>query len=141
MDLETWVMPIQQPFVQLAPPRVGAKRGSEEPLDHALGRNRGGITTKIHLICDRLGWPNAFTPSAGQKSYTRYFMPTLEKVDLARSLGRPQKRCCYIVIEQGYDSDDLHRYCDRVRNKPIIAKRKMKRKPRPDLPRGFDKPM
>ena len=105
------------------------KGGSEEPLDHALGRSRGGITTKIHLICDRFGWPIDFTLSAGKESDTRYFMPTLEKVHLPGSRGRPRKRCRYIVADKGYDSDELRRYCDRVRIKPIIAQRKMKRKP------------
>ena len=68
-------------------------------------------------------------------------MPTLEKVHLPGSLGRPRKRCRYIVADKGYDSDELHRYYDRLRIKPVIAQRKMKRKPRPGLPRGFDKPM
>ena len=68
-------------------------------------------------------------------------MPTLEKVYILGSLGRPRKRCRYIVADKGYDSDELRRYCDSVRIKPIIAQRKMKRKPRPGLPRGFDKPM
>jgi hypothetical protein len=27
----------------------------EEPLDHALGRSRGGLSTKIHQLCDRHG--------------------------------------------------------------------------------------
>ncbi|WP_342446944.1 transposase [Cobetia amphilecti] len=46
-----------------------------------------------------------------------------------------------IVADKGYDSDELRRYCDRVRIKLVIAQQKMKRKPRPGLPRGFDKPM
>ncbi|MBR9753372.1 MAG: IS5 family transposase [Gammaproteobacteria bacterium] len=141
MDLETWMIDSTAVRATRASAVGGKKGGSEEPLDHALGRSRGGITTKIHLICDRLGWPITFTLSAGQESDTRYFMPTLEKVHLPGSLGRPRKRCRYIVADKGYDSDELRRYCDRVRIKPVIAQRKMKRKPRPGLPRGFDKPM
>ena len=32
----------------------------QEPLDHALGRSRGGFTTKVHLVCDKHGpsWPS-----------------------------------------------------------------------------------
>ncbi|MFP5300635.1 IS5 family transposase [Cobetia sp. SIMBA_158] len=141
MDLETWMIDSTAVRATRASAGGGKKGGSEDPLDHALGRSRGGITTKIHLICDRLGWPVAFTLSAGQESDTRYFMPTLVKVHLPGSLGRPRKRCRYIVADKGYDSDELHRYCDRVRIKPVIAQRKMKRKPRPGFPRGFDKPM
>ena len=25
--------------------------GSEEPLDHVLGHSRGGLATKIHMVC------------------------------------------------------------------------------------------
>lgn len=82
--------------------------------------------TKIHLICDRLGWLIAFTLSARRESDTRYFMPTLEKVHLPGSLGRPQKRYRYIVADKGYDSGELRRYCDRVQIKPVLAQRKMK---------------
>ncbi|QFU01474.1 Transposase DDE domain protein [Halomonas sp. THAF5a] len=92
------------------------------------------------MLCDRQGWPLTFTLSPGQDSDTRHFIPTLEDVHLPGAKGRPRKRCRYIVADKGYDSDPLRRYCDRHRMKPIIARRKMKRKPRPGAPRGFDKP-
>ena len=140
MDLETWMIDSTAVRATRASAGGGKKGDLKKTLDHALGRSRGGITTKIHLIYDRLGCPIAFTLSAGQKSDTRYFMPTLEKVHLPGSLGRPRKRCRDIVADKGYDSDELRRYCDRVRIKPIIAQRKVKRKSRPGLARGFDKP-
>jgi hypothetical protein len=28
----------------------------EEPLDHALGKSRGGFGTKIHLLCESHGF-------------------------------------------------------------------------------------
>ena len=105
-----------------------------------MGRSRGGLTTKLNLVCDRHGWPLTFTLSPGQDADTRHFMPTMETIRLPGKAGRPRKRCRYIVADKGYDSDDLRRYCDRYRMKPIIAQRKMYRKPRPGLPRGFDKP-
>ncbi len=30
-----------------------------EPADHALGRSRGGFTTKLNLLCDASGRPAA----------------------------------------------------------------------------------
>ncbi|MFO0788946.1 MAG: IS5 family transposase [Pirellulales bacterium] len=42
------------------------KGDSEEPLDHALGRSRGGFSTKIHVLCDGHGLPLAFRLTAGQ---------------------------------------------------------------------------
>jgi transposase len=98
------------------------------------------LTTKIHLVCDRYGWPLTFTLSPGQEADTRHFIPTMETIHLPGSAGRPRKRCRYVVADKGYDSDALRYYCDRHRMKPIIPQRKMHRKPRPGLPRGFDKP-
>jgi transposase len=42
----------------------GRKRGSE---DQALGRSRGGLSTKIHMAVRGLGCPVRFTLTAGQK--------------------------------------------------------------------------
>lgn len=47
--------------------RRGWKKGDpEEPADHALGRSRGGFSTKIHLLCDGNGLPLHFQLTAGQ---------------------------------------------------------------------------
>ncbi|MFD1985478.1 IS5 family transposase [Mesorhizobium newzealandense] len=35
--------------------------------DQALGRSRGGLTTKIHMICDSWGRPLRFMLTAGQR--------------------------------------------------------------------------
>ncbi|NEV02947.1 IS5 family transposase [Bradyrhizobium sp. UFLA 03-164] len=43
---------------------AGQKRGSE---DQAIGRSRGGLSTKIHLAVRGLGCPVRFTLTAGQK--------------------------------------------------------------------------
>lgn len=43
--------------------RRGPKRGPWE--GEALGRSRGGLTSKIHLACDGLGRPLAFTLTGG----------------------------------------------------------------------------
>jgi transposase len=42
------------------------KNDPQEPGDHALGRSRGGLSTKIHLLCDGQGYPLAFHLTAGQ---------------------------------------------------------------------------
>src|SRR3974390_3369678 len=43
---------------------AGAKKGSE---DQALGRSRGGLSTKIHMAVRGLGCPVRFMLTAGQK--------------------------------------------------------------------------
>nr|WP_235919326.1 IS5 family transposase [Aureimonas psammosilenae] len=41
--------------------------GKGGPRDQALGRSRGGLTTKVHMLCDTLGRPLRFMLSAGQR--------------------------------------------------------------------------
>ena len=36
-----------------------------EPGDHAIGRSRGGLTTKLHLVCDGRGRPLSMMITAG----------------------------------------------------------------------------
>jgi hypothetical protein len=43
---------------------AGAKK---RPEDQAIGRSRGGLSTKIHMVVRGLGCPVRFTLTAGQK--------------------------------------------------------------------------
>ena len=120
--------------------RCRQKGGSVEPGDHALGRSRGGLTTKIHMVCDRHGFPLAFSLSAGQRADSIYLTELLEKVHLPSRSGRLRKRSRYIVADKGDDSDALRRYCMRYGMRPIIPQRRMHRRPKPGLPHQFDRP-
>jgi transposase len=54
--------------------RWGRKKGDlQEPEDHALGRSRGGFSTKIHVICDGEGSPLNVELSPGQTHETQLF--------------------------------------------------------------------
>jgi hypothetical protein len=43
------------PCVLTSAPPVAEKKDTEEPADHALDRSRGGLTCKIHILCDGAG--------------------------------------------------------------------------------------
>lgn len=47
-----------------APTRGGRKRGA---CAQAIGRSRGGLSTKVHLVVDALGLPLAFEITEGQR--------------------------------------------------------------------------
>ena len=49
-----------------------------EPLDHALGRSRGGWGTKIHLLCDSQGIPLIAKVTAGQAHESPLACPLME---------------------------------------------------------------
>ncbi|MEB6589102.1 MULTISPECIES: IS5 family transposase [Pseudomonas] len=140
IDLQTWM--IDSTAVRATRASSGAeKRGPDEPADHALGRSRGGLTTKIHMLCDANGIPLRFLLSGGQASDIRYAQPLLDEVSIPSSQrGRPRKRCKWLLADKGYDAEALRRYCDQYRMQPVIPQRSMKRKPKSGLPRLFDRP-
>ncbi|QEU26813.1 transposase (plasmid) [Pseudomonas luteola] len=105
-----------------------------------MGRSHGGLTSKLHLVCDTQGISLSLTVSPGHHSDSRYFSTVLDKVCLPSSRGRPIKRCRTVLADKGYDSEALRQYCDRFRIKPIIPLCQMHRRPKKGLPRLFDRP-
>lgn len=63
------------------------KSDSKEPEDHALGRSRGGFSTKIHLICDATGCPIHFEVSAGQAHENTTLVDLLNNIDGEMTTG------------------------------------------------------
>lgn len=53
------------------------EKGAEEPIDHALGRSRGSLATKFHLVCDANGISLCFLLSPGQASDITHAQPLL----------------------------------------------------------------
>jgi hypothetical protein len=65
-----------------------------EPGDHALGRSRGGFTTKIHLACEQGQRPLALLVTAGRRGDSPQFTTVLERVRVPRigpGRGRPRR--------------------------------------------------
>ena len=54
------------------------KNLANEPADHALGRSRGGLSTKIHALTDRLCCPLTVLLSPGQAGDNPHLVPLLE---------------------------------------------------------------
>lgn len=93
------------------------------------------------MLCDANGTPLRFLLSGGQASDISYAQPLLDGVSIPSSQrGRPRKRCKWLLADKGYDAEALRRYCDQYRMQPVIPLRSMKRKPKPGLPRLFDRP-
>ncbi|NEC31891.1 transposase, partial [Streptomyces rubrogriseus] len=69
-------------------PSKGAPAG--EPSDHALGRSRGGLTTKIHLATDGRCRPLAFVVTPGQAGDAPAFEQVMARLRVPRRTGRPR---------------------------------------------------
>lgn len=80
------------------------KKLGPEPADHAIGRSRGGLTTKNHLVCDGKGRPLAFLLTPGQSADTSMLIPTLEQIHVPGHTGRPRSRPDRVLADKGYPS-------------------------------------
>ncbi|MFD5721602.1 IS5 family transposase [Streptomyces sp. NPDC127036] len=87
---------------------TGRKRGSTgrtNQNDHALGRSRGGLTTKIHLACDGKGRPLAILLTPGQRHDSVCARSLLERIRVPRTgLGRPRSKPDQVVADKAYSS-------------------------------------
>ncbi len=131
-----------QPIFEPHKPQQGRKKkgkeGEEEPPDHALGRSRGGLTTKIHLLCDAVGHPLAVDLLPGNQSESTQAERLLSKVRIPTKQGRPRNRPQYLVADKSYDVSRIRVYLRKrgikaaIPNKAIPKGRKRrKRGPRP----------
>ncbi|MFI1414959.1 IS5 family transposase [Streptomyces sp. NPDC020707] len=83
----------------------------DEPDDHALGRSRGGLTTKIHLACDGRGRPLAVLLTPGQRHDSTCARPLLELIRVPRiGLGRPRCRPDQVIADKAYSSRGFRAY-------------------------------
>ncbi len=64
------------------------KKAADEPDDHAIGRSRGGLTTKIHALTDAREAPVAVRLTAGQAGDNPQLVPLLDDyAGACRDLG------------------------------------------------------
>ncbi|MFE6222765.1 IS5 family transposase [Streptomyces sp. NPDC057854] len=88
------------------------KRGLGE--GEALGRSRGGLTSKIHLACDGRGRPLAFTLTGGNVNDCTQFEPVMARIKIARpGPGRPRTRPDRVVADKGYSARKIRAYLRR----------------------------
>lgn len=76
----------------------------------ALGRSRGGLSTKIHLAADLRCRPVARVLSAGQRHDSIAFDAVLANVRIARAgRGRPRTRPDRILADKAYSNNAIRR--------------------------------
>jgi transposase len=98
----------RHPEQQVTPP-VG------EPADHALGRSRGGWTTKVHLACEQGRKTLATVLTGGQAADSPQFQTVLTgiRVPLRRGPGRPRTRPGRVLADKAYSSRGNRAYLRR----------------------------
>src|SRR3954452_18276906 len=76
-----------------------------EPPDHGIGRSRGGLTTKLHVVCDGRGRPLGMMITGGNINDTTMMTAVLEDIRVPRAgKGRPRTRPDRVLAAKGYPS-------------------------------------
>lgn len=103
-----------------------SKRGQQH---QALGRSRGGFSTKIHLRAEGYGKPVIFTLTPGQRHEQEVFEVLLEEGQVKRpKQGRPRIRPRRVVGDKGYSSRQARRYLQRRGIGAVIPRRTYERR-------------
>lgn len=105
-----------------------------EPEDHALGMSRGGIGTKIHIVCDRKGLPITVELSPGQAHEATFCLGVIDTIEVSSPVGRPRRRPDRLAGDKGYSSRKIRQGLKARSIKPVIP---TKNNERPDP--AFDK--
>lgn len=88
--------------------------GQAEPDDHAIGRSRGGLTTKIHLACDGHGRPLSVVLTAGNVNDCTQFIKVITGIRMPRpGAGRPWTRPRRALADKAYSTRAIREYLRR----------------------------
>jgi transposase len=113
----TWDVSVDSAIARAHQHAAGARRdgtaqqeppggdGTPEPADHALGRSRGGLTTKFHLACEQGQKPLAIIVTAGQRGDSPQFTVVLDAIRVPRpGRGRPRTRPDRVLADKAHGS-------------------------------------
>ncbi|MGA5329137.1 IS5 family transposase [Streptomyces griseoincarnatus] len=146
-----WLVQIDSTIVRAhqhaaATGRKGGSSGRTNRNDHALGRSRGGLTTKVHLACDGKGRPLALLVTPGQRHDSVCARILLERIRVPRSgLDRPRCRPDQVIADKVYSSRGFRAYLRRrgiahtIPEKADQRRHRLRRGSRGGRPPGFDR--
>ncbi|WP_408058550.1 IS5 family transposase [Streptomyces niveus] len=101
-----WAVSVDSTIVRAHQHAAGARKKGPQPTspDHAIGRSRGGLTTKIHLAADTRCRPLAFVLTAGQAGDAPAFLDVMASLRVPRRRGRPRTRPDAVLADKAYSS-------------------------------------
>lgn len=100
---------------------AGAVGGQEH---EAIGRSRGGFSTKIHLRAEGGGRPIAFVLSGGERHESIFLAPLLEQGRVRRAgPGRPRQKPERLVGDKGYSYPPVRHLLACLHIRAVIPRR------------------
>ncbi|MFE2581749.1 IS5 family transposase [Streptomyces sp. NPDC059378] len=119
-----WTVSVDSTVCRAHQHAAGArKKGLQatEPGDHALGRSRGGLSTKVHLASDSLARPLALCVTAGQAGDAPAFETVMAGIRVPRSgPGRPRTRPDAVLADRAYSSRAIRKHLRRRGIRAVI---------------------
>lgn len=114
-----WTMHYVDTTVVRAHHHAACSRGDQGR--QALGRSRGGFSTKIHVKCEGNGKPLAILLTGGERHEMMGFVPLLNAGRVKRQgAGRPRHRPKRLVGDRGYSNHKARRELSRRGITPVI---------------------
>ncbi|MER6575267.1 IS5 family transposase [Nonomuraea sp. NPDC001023] len=97
----------------------------QSPIRQALGRSRGGLTTKLHLLVKARGLPLVFHLTGGNVVDRTAFPDVMARLRIRRSrAGRPHTRPDILIGDKGYSSRAIRLGMRRRGIKTVIPERR-----------------
>ncbi|MEU1436444.1 IS5 family transposase [Streptomyces sp. NPDC005786] len=119
-----WTVSVDSTVCRAHQHSAGARKGAlgrSEPEDHALGRSRGGLSTKVHLASDSRARPLANHVTAGQAGDAPAFDAVMAKIRVPRcGLGRPRTRPAIVLADRAYSSRAIRAHLRRRGIRSVI---------------------
>lgn len=117
------------------------KLGRAEPEGHALGRSRGGLSTKIHAVVDGRGLPIAIVTTGGQRHDGAMLEDVLDEIRVPRiGPGRPRTRPDAVVADKAYSSGVTRRMLAARGIKTVIPQKSNEKNARKNKGSGGGRP-
>ena len=113
-----WVF-IDGSYVKAHQHASGARRTETK----AIGRSRGGNTTKLHMVADAHGNPIDFEITGGEVHDAQVAEKLIEKVGSAE----------HFIADKGYDSEAIREKAREAGMNPVIPRRSNSQKPNPEF--------
>ena len=122
-------MPCPRSWSRGAPPND--KNPAAGPGREALGRSRGGLSTKVHLAADRRCRPVTRILTPGQHGDCPQFIPLMQAVRIARrGTGWPRTRHGRAMADKAYSSAANRAYLRRRGIQAVIPVKEDQKKHR-----------
>jgi transposase len=120
--------------------------GGDGAADEALGRSRGGLTTKIHLSADGRCRPLSLVLTPGQRASCTQFELVMDKIRVPRlGAGRPRRLPDSVGADKAYSNSLIRAYLRRRSIPHVIPEKRDSKTARRrrgsdgGRPPGFDK--